>query len=97
MGFKKMHSTQGGFVLNLFTGSISPQYNVVFDDMFSTVVSSTAADPKFCISLVTSRISQIQDVLYQEYYSYFYDQWLTSDEKCTCFVKVSVKIVGRVK
>ena len=44
MGFNKLHSTQVGFVLNLLTGSILPQYNVVFDDMFYTVVSSKAAD-----------------------------------------------------
>ena len=65
MGFKKMHSTQGGLVLNLFTGSISPQYNVVFDDMFSTLVSSTATDPEVCIRLVTSRNAQIQVILEQ--------------------------------
>ena len=65
MGFKKMHSTQGGLVINLFTGSISPQYNVVFDDMFSTVVSSTATDPEVCIRLVTTRNSQIQVILEQ--------------------------------
>ena len=45
MGFNKMHSRQVGLVLNLLTGSISPQFHVVFDDMFSTVMSSTAADP----------------------------------------------------
>ena len=45
MGFSKMNSTQVVLVLNLLTGSISPQYHVVFDDMFSTVMSSTAADP----------------------------------------------------
>ena len=45
IGFSKMHSTQVGLVLNLLTGSISPQFYVVFDDMFSTVMSSTAADP----------------------------------------------------
>ena len=45
MGFSNMHSTQFGLVLNLLTGSISPQYHVVFDDMFSTVMISTAEDP----------------------------------------------------
>ena len=45
MGFSKMHSTQVGLVLNLLTGSISPQFHVVFDDMFSAVMSITAADP----------------------------------------------------
>ena len=46
MGFSKMYSTQVGLVLNLLTGSISPQYHVVFDDMFSTVMSSTVVDPE---------------------------------------------------
>ena len=54
MGFRKMHSTQVGLVLNLLTGSISPHYHVVFDDMFSTVVSSTAAYPELWIRLVKS-------------------------------------------
>ena len=53
MGFKKMHSTQGRFVLNLFTGSISTQFHDIFDDMFSTGMSSTATDTEVCISLVT--------------------------------------------
>ena len=44
MGFSKMHSTQVGLVLNLLTGSISPQFHVVFDDMLYTVMISTAAD-----------------------------------------------------
>ena len=54
MGFSKMHSTQVVLVLNLLTGSISAQFYVVFDDMFSTVVSSTAVDPEVWIRLVTS-------------------------------------------
>ena len=66
MGFSKMHSTQVGLVIYLLTGSISPQYHVVFDEIFSTVMSSTAADPEVWISLVTSRNSRIQVVLGQE-------------------------------
>ena len=54
MGFSKMHSTQVGLVLNLLTGSISPQYHVVFDNMFSTVMISTAKDPEIWIRLVKS-------------------------------------------
>ena len=45
MGFSYMHSTQARLVVNLLNGSISPQYHVVFDDMLSTVASSTAVDP----------------------------------------------------
>ena len=55
-----------GLVLNLLTGSISPWYHVVFDDMFSTAMSSTAKYPEVWIRLVTSRKSRIQVMLYQE-------------------------------
>ena len=47
MVFIKMNLTQVGLVLNLLTGSISPQYHVVFYDMLSTVISRTSADPEF--------------------------------------------------
>ena len=40
MVFINMHSMQVGFSLNLLTVLISPQYHVVFDDMFYNVVSS---------------------------------------------------------
>ena len=83
MGFSKMHSTQIGLVLNLLTGSISPHFHVVFDDMFYTVMSSTAADPEVWIRLVTSRNSSIQVMLDQEDDPYLDDNWLTSDEWLT--------------
>ena len=66
MGFSKMYSTQVGLVLNLLTGSISPQFHVVFYDMFSNVMITTAADPEFWIRLVTSSNSKIQVMIYQE-------------------------------
>ena len=44
MGFSKMHSTQVGLVLKLLTGSISPHYHDVFDDILYTVMISTAVD-----------------------------------------------------
>ena len=40
MGFSNMHSAQLWLVLNVLSGSISPLYPVVFDDIFSTVVIS---------------------------------------------------------
>ena len=97
MGFSKMHSTQVGLVLNLLTGSISPQFHIVFDEMFSTVMSSTSADPEVWISLVTSRNSRIQVVLDQEDDPELDDEWLTADEQLTRFRKAREKIVGRVK
>ena len=65
MGFNKMHSKQVGLVLNVLTGSISPRYHVVFYDMFSTVMISTAADTEVWIRLVTSSNSRIQVMLDQ--------------------------------
>ena len=66
MGFSKMHSTQVGLVINLLTGSISPQYNVLFYYMFSTVVNSTASYLEVWIRLFTSSNSRIQFMLDQE-------------------------------
>ena len=60
-----MNSTQVGLVLNLLTGSISSQYHIVFDDMFSTVMSSTATYPEVWIRMVTSRNSRIKVMLDQ--------------------------------
>ena len=39
MGYSPHHSSQVPLVLNLTTGSISPQFHIVFDDEFSTVNS----------------------------------------------------------
>ena len=66
MGFSKMHLTQVRLFIDLLTGSISPQYHVVFDEMFSTMMSSTVADPEVWIRLVTSRNSRIHVMLDQE-------------------------------
>ena len=39
MGYSSQHSSTVPLILNLTSGSISPQYHVVFDDAFSTVIS----------------------------------------------------------
>ena len=97
MGFSKMHSTKVGTVLNLLTGSISPQYHVVFDYMFSTVMRSTATDPDVRIRLVTSRNPRIQVMLDQEDDPDLDDEWLTVDEQLTRFRKAREQILWRVK
>ena len=80
MGFRKIHSTQVGLVLSLLTGSISPQYHVVFDAMFSTVVSSKDTDTEVWIRMVTPRNSRIQVMLDQEDDTKLDDEWLTANE-----------------
>ena len=97
MGFRKMHSTQVGLVLNLLTGSISPQFHVVFDDMFSNVMIITAADPEVWIRLVKSSNSIIQVMVDQEDDPELDDEWLTADEQLTHFSKAREQIVGRFK
>ena len=97
MGFRKMHSTQVGLVLNLLTGSISQQFHVVFDDMFSTVMNSTDAYTEVWIRLAASRNKRIQVMLYQEDDPELDYEWLTADEQLTRFSKAREQIVGRVK
>ena len=92
-----MHSTQVGLVLNLLTGSISPQYHVIFDDIFSTVVSITAADPEVWVRMVTLRNSRIQVMLDQEDDPELDDEWLTDYEQLTRFSKAIEQIVGNFK
>ena len=70
---------------------------VVFDDMFYTVLSSTAADPEVWIRLVTSRNSSIQVMLDQEDDPELDDDWLTADEHLTHLIKYREKIIGRFK
>ena len=79
MVLRNMHSTQVGLVLNLLTGSISPHYHVVFDGMFSNVMSSTVKDPEIWIRLITSRNLRIQVMLDQEDYPKLDDEWLTAN------------------
>ena len=69
----------------------------MFDEIFSTVMSSTAADPEVCIRLVTSRNSRIQVMLYQEDDPELYGEWLNANEQLTHFSTAREQISGRVK
>ena len=66
MGFRNMHPRQVGLVINLLNGSISPQYHVIFVNMFSDVVTSTPKDLEVWIRLETSITSRIQFMLNKE-------------------------------
>ena len=65
--------------------------------MFSTVMSSTAADLEVWIVLVTSRNSRIQVMLDQEDDPALDDEWLTDDGQSKHFSKAREKIVQRVR
>jgi hypothetical protein len=47
LGFSKNHATSVPLVLNPATGNITPQWNVCFDDYFTTIASSTDDLPDF--------------------------------------------------
>ena len=47
MGYSDRHSSDVPLVLNPFTGSITPQWNVVIDDWFATVATSVDDLPDF--------------------------------------------------
>ena len=46
MGISLMHASTVGLMRNLQTGSITPQFHVIYDDFFETIHSSTEEEPK---------------------------------------------------
>jgi hypothetical protein len=52
MGVSPMHASTVGLVRNLQTGSITPQFHVVYDDFFETVHSEEDQEPKEWVELL---------------------------------------------
>jgi hypothetical protein len=44
LGFSTLHSSQVPIVMNVDTGKISPQFHIIFDNKFKTVVSMSSED-----------------------------------------------------
>jgi hypothetical protein len=44
LGFSTLHSSQVPIIMNVDTGKISPQFHVIFDDKFETVVSMNSEE-----------------------------------------------------
>jgi hypothetical protein len=83
LGLSPKHSSDVPLILNLQTGSISPQYHVVFDDMFSTVVSIgiTEDAPTFWQDLLLDSRQQVpMDDEGPDKQIYLDDDWLTIEE-----------------
>jgi hypothetical protein len=81
LGFSTIHSSEVPLILNLVTGSITPQFHVVIDDTFSTVPSlvSTEDPLSFWKSL------SFDDMIYIHYDApsslFLPDDWLTPEER----------------
>ena len=82
MGFSRFHSTLIGLILNPRTGSISPQFHVVYDDVFSTVHSSQDLQAsEQWNKLFTSSSARICVFLDQTDDPELSEEWLTTEEQ----------------
>ena len=80
MGFSPHHSTLVPRVLNFTTGSITPQFHVVFDDSFSSVHSSSLKNTSIWNHLLSSPNTRFQVDLDEGDDQMLADEWLTSEE-----------------
>lgn len=83
LGYSPFHSSDVPLVLNLQTGSISPQFHVVFDDAFTTVhsISEDTPPPEFWTAAnVESCIYRVPVDTDDPSVSLLPDDWLTPTE-----------------
>jgi hypothetical protein len=84
LDFSSLHSSEVPLVLNLQTGSITPQYHVVFDNHFSTVTSIAREDEppvhwgEICLENTT--YIHMEHIL-SDTTVYLEDDWLTPLER----------------
>ena len=82
LGFKRLHSTMVGLILNLHTRSISPQFHVVFDDRFTTVASAQNEEvvPKIWTNMITNPNYCLYVSLDEVTNSTLTEKWLSYEE-----------------
>ena len=88
LGVSMQHSSTIGRILNLTTGFVSPQYHVVYDDLFSTVPNAESGgvytqepfNADVWNRLVSTGIEQVMDPDQVEQ-PYLHDDWLTDVER----------------
>jgi hypothetical protein len=89
MGFSYLHSSEVPLILNLQTGSITPQYHVVFDDYFSTVTSVEREEEppehwaELCLENTTYIPTELETTADTDRTGTLFldDDWLTPDER----------------
>jgi hypothetical protein len=83
LGYSPHHSSDVPLVLNLQTGSISPQFHVVFDDSFSTVASLAVETPPsdfWTAANIESCVLRVPVEAADPSSSFLPDDWLTPHE-----------------
>ena len=78
MGASPFHASTVGLVRNLQTGSITPQYHVVYDDFFETVHSGASEEPTEWPDLVV--FNRFRNEFDEDSEPELGDDWLTPEE-----------------
>ena len=83
VGLSTIHSSNVPLILNMKTGSITPQYHVVFDDRYSTVASiGRDEDPPFnWADLCLENTLYVPAETSPDSPMYLHDDWLTEPER----------------
>ena len=80
MGHSPLHSTTVGLIRNLQTGTITPQFHLVFDDFFETIFADdTEAAEEWDNLLVFSRFQSDFDD--PDHVPQLDDEWLSPEER----------------
>ena len=99
MGWSPHHASTMPLVLNLETGSVSPQFHIVFDDWFSTVSSSASFDEESIESNKWTKLlmSERLQVLFDETDDVqLDDEWLTEIERLERHQKATARVLGKM-
>ena len=75
-----MHSSLVSLILNQSTRSISPQFHVVFDDLFSTVHTNESETPREWNKLISMPSARFQTAVEGSAELELADEWLTPTE-----------------
>ena len=80
MGVSSMHASTVGLVRNIHTGNISPQYHVVYNDLFETVQAESGEPPAIWEDLVVFNKHQ-SDFDNPDFEPELADEWLSAEER----------------
>jgi hypothetical protein len=82
LGISNLHSSEVPLVLNLQTGSITPQFHVVFDDLFSTVnlIAREGEPPEHWEALCLENSTYIPTDISENSVLYLEGNWLMPPE-----------------
>ena len=81
VGFSKNHAATVGLILNHTTGSITPQFHVVYDDYFSTTAPDGDIDYSKFTELLLTPNARYLTPLDPDYVPDLSDEWLTPSER----------------